>query len=138
MTPSNLVEQLTRDEGKRNLMYKDGRNIPTIGVGHNLRDRSISDAAVAQILLDDINDTVKDIQKWPSYKALDPIRQACLINMAFTMGTAGLAAFQKLLQYCSVKAYPQAAKEIRRSLWFTQAPDRAERVAKQMETGEWQ
>ena len=51
-----LRRQVIRDEGWRNRMYLDSLGIPSIGVGHNLRDVPISDAAVEQIFADDLTD----------------------------------------------------------------------------------
>jgi lysozyme len=135
----NLIEQLRRDEGEKLKMYKDSKGIWTIGVGHNLETTPISAVASSRILLDDIRDKTTEIEDWPAFKALDEVRQGCLINMAFTMGAEGLRTFQKLLAACEIKDYAEAAAQIRDSDWYrVEAPLRAERIARQMETGIWQ
>src|SRR5690349_23604373 len=62
MSVTNIYEQLERDEAKRNRPYRDSVGKLTIGVGHNLDDKPISDRAVRVILEDDVADARRDLQ----------------------------------------------------------------------------
>ena len=135
----NLKEQLIRDEGIVLKMYQDTVGKWTIGVGHNLDDKPISRRAAEIILEDDINDSIASLKtKLPWTEQLDEVRKAVLINMAFNMGIGGLLAFKKMLTACKSGNFKLAAKEMLDSKWKDQVGQRAFRLAKQMETGEWQ
>src|SRR3990167_2004489 len=93
------LRQLERHEGKRNKMYRDSLGIETIGVGHNLRDKAISDRAVEVIFDDDVNDVLRDLSReFPGYEELNEPRRWVLINMAFNMGVKGLLDFKNTLE----------------------------------------
>jgi lysozyme len=66
------------------------------------------------------------------------VRQAVLIGMAFQMGTNGLLGFRQTLAYVRDQRWPQAASSMLSSTWAKQTPARAARMARQMETGQWQ
>jgi lysozyme len=58
--------------------------------------------------------------------------------MAFQMGLKGLLAFSTTLSHIRVGRYDEAAVAMLESIWAKQTPERAIRLSKQMETGEWQ
>lgn len=141
MTPETIARlrvQLARHEGTRNRMYLDGRGVPTIGIGHNLRDVPISDRAVAVIFDDDASDALADLEtRLPWALGLSEPRQAVLVNMIFNLGVAGLLGFHRMLHACAAGKYDTAAAEMRASEWAGQVGDRAIELAEQMATGEW-
>lgn len=135
----NLVDQLLRDEGMRLEPYKDSVGKLTIGVGHNLDDKPITRAAALWILQDDINDATRDIQGnlfWT--KNLDPVRFGALVNMCFNLGIGGLLKFKQTLGFIQEGKYEEASKAMLDSVWAKQVGARAERLSKQILTGEWQ
>src|SRR5690349_7302499 len=98
MSVTNIYEQLERDEAKRNRPYRDSVGKLTIGVGHNLDDKPISDRAVRVILEDDVADARADLYAHlPWTKTLSEPRQAALLNMCFNMGIGGLLTFKNAL-----------------------------------------
>ena len=139
--PTTLEEQLVRDEREVLHAYPDSEGYLTIGVGtcidaragcgitrdesrYLLRNRiAIAEQAVAE--------------KLPWTNDLDPVRRAVLENMAFNEGIAHLLDFQKMLTALAARDYETAAAEMLDSLWAKEVGDRAHRLAKQMETGEW-
>ena len=138
MTPNNIVDQLLRDEGERLKMYLDSRGVPTIGVGHNLRDKAISKRASRTILEDDINDATSGlVTALPWVLALDEVRKGALQNMAFNLGVQGLLEFKKALAYMQQGAYQNAAGEFLNSAWAEQVGPRAHRLAQQIASGQW-
>lgn len=135
----DIYEQLRRDEGVRAKMYKDSLGIETIGVGHNLRAKGISQNAIDVILMDDIVDVIIDLFKaLPWARRLSNARQGVLINMAFNLGVAGLLTFVNTLKAVEEGRWADAARGMLMSKWATQVGSRATRLARQMETDVWQ
>lgn len=133
-----LTEQLLRDEGVEYKPYSCTADKLTIGVGRNLDDVGINHDEAMFMLNNDIARCVKEIDKnfpW-SARLTDP-REAALINMAFNLGITRLLKFKKMLAALEVGEYIVAAKEMLDSKWARQVPNRARRLAAQMETGKW-
>jgi len=61
-----------------------------------------------------------------------------LVNMAFQLGVVGLLQFKDTLTNVREGNYSGAAAAMLLSKWREQTPDRAKRLATQMETGVWQ
>lgn len=139
MTPTNLREQLQRDEGCRLKLYMDSLGHPTIGYGRALDMKGIS-LAEAELMLDNDILTFKSgvLAEWPWTARLDEARQGVLHNMAFNLGIAGLGKFVKMLTAVKTGHFEIAAEEMLDSLWHQQVGVRAERLAQQMRSGEWQ
>lgn len=134
-----LTRQLERDEGVRNKPYRDSVGKLTIGVGHNLDDRPISQRAIDLILKDDIEDAVAQLENlFPWTTQLDEARKGVLVNMMFNMGAARLGGFTDTLNLIRLARYPEAADEMLNSRWAKQVGPRALRLAQQMRSGAWQ
>ena len=94
-----LVEQLKRDEGWVNTVYRDHLGYLTIGCGHNLDAKGLSDRAIEVILEDDIADVKAGVLgRWPWMRDLSAPRLGAFLNLAFNMGVAGLAGFRNTLK----------------------------------------
>jgi lysozyme len=131
-----VFAQLAVDEGKRNRMYLDSRGIPTIGIGHNLRDKPISDAAVRAIFEDDLADAEADAKRiFACFDKLSDARKAVVVNMAFNMGYATLSQFKHTIAMVDAGRYDEAAEAMLQSRWATQVGARAERLADAMRKG---
>ena len=131
-----LERQLTIDEGKRDRMYLDSEGIPSLGIGHNLRDRSISDRAIRVIFEDDMQVAESDARKLvPGFDALSDARKAVVVNMAFNLGYDRLAGFKNTLAYVNAGRFSQAADEMLDSKWASQVGQRAVRLADAMRKG---
>lgn len=136
---NNIADQLIRDEGKRLKVYKDTKGILTIGVGRNLEDKGISDAESENMLWNDLKDVALGIvAALPWSQKLDPVRFGVLKNMAFNMGVHGLLEFRQTLVKMQAGDWDGAATEMLNSLWAEQVGARAQRLALQLRTGEWQ
>ncbi len=134
----DIYEQLTRDEEWRKRPYRDSVGKLTIGVGHNLDDKPISDRAVRVILEDDVEDAKRDLYAaLPWAKSLSEPRQAALLNMCFNMGIGGLLTFQKALTAMQAKDWPRAGAEILHSKYADQVGPRAHRVVRQLVEDIW-
>lgn len=142
MTPTNLVDQLRRDESEVLHAYPDSLGYLTIGVGRLIDSRKgggISKAESAFLLANDITERETEVtQRIPWVANLDPTRRAVLVNMAFNMGIDGLLEFHNTLAMIQAGNYEAAANGMRNSKWARQVGARAQRLATQMKTGEWQ
>jgi lysozyme len=137
-----MTKQLTIDEGEVLHAYQDHLGYLTIGVGRLIDKRKgggITKEEAAYLLQNDINTRIDALQtKIPWIKELDQARQGVLVNMSFQLGVDGLLKFTRTLAYIAAGDYAAAADNMLKSKWATQTPARAERMAKQMRTGEWQ
>lgn len=134
-----LRAELARDEGRVPYAYADSLGYWTIGVGH-LIDRHkgghLPEPIIDALLDHDIDQKVADLDaNIPSWRDLDAVRQRVLLNMCFNMGWGGLRGFTNTLQATKEHRWAAAAAGMRASLWARQVPERAERLAKAMESG---
>jgi len=134
-----LEDQLKRDEGLRLRPYKDTVGKTTIGIGRNLDDVGISEEEALVLLANDIkraDDALSEAFPWTL--ALDDARRAVLVNMTFNMGIHGLAQFRHFLAAVEAGSWTTARVEMLDSKWADQVGARAQRLAIQLESGEWQ
>lgn len=136
------VEQIKRHEGLVLHAYEDHLGYLTIGIGRLIDKRrggGISEAEAEYLLQNDIGSIVSVLHKSISfYDDLSPPRKAVLMNMAFQMGLTGLMKFKKTLSLIEAGDYEAAGDNMLKSLWAKQTPGRAQEMAEQMRTGEWQ
>ena len=137
-----MIEQLramlVRHEGTRYVMYRDSLGNPTLGVGH-LLTVPITDAAVNQILNDDISDTQQQLAHALSWlNQLDSVRQDVLVDLAFNLGVGGLLGFRHFLAAMQAGDWTTAKAEMLNSKWATQVGSRAQELAAMVLGGEYQ
>lgn len=141
----NLRNQIVEFEGWKHEAYPDpltGGEPITIGCGATGPDIFLglmwSDEKISQRLSDDIAKCLFDLQAaLPWFAHISAERQAVLANMRFQMGLKGLMQFRKMLAAMRDDRWADAANEMRHSKWYTQTRKRAERLARQCETSEW-
>ena len=127
-----LSDQLIRHEGLRLKLYSDSLGVPTIGVGRNLRDKGISHAEAMLLLDNDLDEVLVDLQTFPWWAALDPVRQRVLVDLRFNLGPTRFRGFKRMLRKISEQDYPLAAAAMRDSLWYRQVGQRGVRLARMM------
>lgn len=138
MSDERTVSQVKDDEGFRSKPYRCTAGKLTIGYGRNLEDRGITKEEADYLLRNDIAAVTKELQDLiASWYQLTPPRQAVLINMGINMGVGGLLKFRKMLAALDRHDYKSAAAEMLDSAYAKQVPNRANRLAQQMETGQW-
>ncbi len=133
----DLVAQLRRDEGVKYKPYLDTKGILTVGVGRNIRDVPFSDDEVNLMLVNDIKIRYKELGEFDWFNGLDDVRKAAIVNMAFA-GISTLLHFHKMITALANKDWATANSEMMDSMWSHQVGERANRLAKQILTGEWQ
>jgi lysozyme len=132
-----FVHQLIRDEALRLTPYADSVGVLTIGVGHNLYAKPITERAAMVILEDDIADALTDLDRaLPWWRDMDEVRQMVLANMCFNVGITKLLEFKNTLEAMKRGDYRMAALGVTNSKWFTQVGERAKRLVRMMQTGE--
>lgn len=131
-------------EGRERNMYKDSRGIWTIGIGHNIQERGLSDAAIDFIFHEDIADVVDDCQTFHWFDNLDEVRQAAVIDMVFNMGLSVFRGFRRTIAYLENGEYDLAGSEILRgsrpdgkSHYYAQVGQRAVTISRMLKTGAW-
>lgn len=137
----NVVEQLRKEEGSVPHAYTDSLGYWTIGVGRLIDKRKgggLSEEEIAFLLANDVKRVTKEVERaLPWVVSLNEPRAAVLIGMAFQMGLKGLLGFKNTLEFIRTGEYSKAAAGMLQSKWAKQTPARVQRMAKQMETGEW-
>lgn len=134
-----LTSELIRDEGVVLNAYQDHLGYWTIGIGRLIDKRrggGITRDEAKYLLKNDINEVVSQLNiKIPWFKGLNDVRKRALCNMAFQMGVAGLLKFKNTLRFIEQGNFEEAGRNARKSLWYKQTPNRAERVIKMIENG---
>lgn len=137
----NLAQLLEDEEGRVPHAYQDHLGFWTIGVGRLIDKRKggrLTDAEIDYLLANDIAEKTAEVARaLPWFNDLDPVRRDTLIAMAFQMGTAGLLGFRNTLEMIRTGDYKAAGRGMLQSRWAQQTPMRAERMARQMESGLW-
>ena len=134
----NVADLIRGHEGCELRMYICPAGKHTVGVGHNLDDNPISQAAADQILADDIAACRRQLTfnlHW--FTELDEVRQAAMLDLCFNLGWAGLGRFRRFLHWMEQKDWSKAAAELVASRWYNQVGNRAPRVKAMIETGAW-
>lgn len=161
---TDIYDLLAVEEGWREKPYIDSRGYPTVGFGFligpqgaalsNYRftlPRTAGEVWMRCIL----DDMVLQIDTKPAYKqirqALNKLRSfapsgssdysdpriCVLLSMCYQMGLDGVAKFQNTLDFIIAGQFTKAAVNMLASLWAKQTPNRANRHADQMRSGQW-
>ncbi|MCP4470166.1 MAG: lysozyme [Gammaproteobacteria bacterium] len=132
-----LKGMITEHEGKRLDMYQDSKGIYTVGVGHNLEDKGISEAVCDLMLTEDIEEAIGDANTFRWFEDLNQPRQAVIIDMIFNLGLTRFSGFKRTIKFIENELYQSAAKEMLDSKWADQVGRRAIRLSEIMRMGEW-
>lgn len=119
------------------IMYRRTRDMSLISsvlskqIGRSVGN-TITSPEVKRLFEQDLNTVRSEIRKSstvaPVYAKVNRSRQMALENMAFQMGTGGLAKFKTMLAYMAAGKWAEAANEGKNSIWARQTPGRAGRV----------
>ena len=141
-----LIHQLEQDEGCMYEIYLYHLGNPTFGIGHLIDDDEpeywqevgtpVGRARVHEAFEADVQEAMRQCAKL--YKAYDWDEfpgevKSILINMMFNLGYGNLQKFRKMNSALNMHNWEGAAVEGRDSLWYTQVPNRAERLMSRME-----
>lgn len=133
------VKQLIKKhEGLSLSLYKCLSGKQTIGYGHNIEDRGISEEVAELLLEQDTEIAYKQVKNAiKCFDTLNEARQYVLIDMCFNIGITKLMSFKKMLAALNKSDYKTAAKEMLDSKWARQVKSRANYLACVMQSGIW-
>ena len=132
-----LRADLTDDEGKRLKLYRCTAGKQTIGIGHNIEDRGISEAVCELMFQEDIDVAEQDaLALFPGLHSYSDRRKAALINMSFQLGFERLSQFKKMRLAVARGDWGAAVYEANDSLWAKQTQkSRVDRVLADLAQG---
>lgn len=136
-----LRAHVKQSEGLKLQPYRDSLGFLTIGFGRLIdpaKGGGISPDEAEYLLANDLKRAERQCESLPAYLDLSPVRQAVLIELCFNMGLDGLQKFKRMFGALVQQDYEHAASEMMASKWSGQVGARAVRLARQMQTGEWQ
>ncbi len=139
------VEELKRSEGWRSKPYLCSLGYPTVGWGFRIGPQGadvkqyqfVLPQSVGDLWLTELAQQCAEAIK-PHLAGLSEPRQVVLVCMAYQLGVAGLLGFKNMLAATASGDYKKAAAEMLNSRWARQTPNRAQRMAKQMESGQYE
>lgn len=145
---SKLKEQIEFEEGRKLHVYTCTAGHRTIGIGHNL---DVKPAFNGQRIPDVISDQMCDLLfdrdladmttqlnfTWLPNTKLDQTRRDAVLNMCFQLGVNGVMRFKFMLNALERADWVAAKAHALDSNWAKQTPERANRVANQILTGEY-
>lgn len=129
-----LFTQLELHEGKKSFPYTDTAGKLTIGIGHNLTDRGLSDTIIYLQLLEDIREAEFQLDaQFPDWKKLSEGRQMALTDIMFNLGPTRFKNFRKFWAAMREEDYKMASAELLNSKWRQQVGKRAYTLAAMIE-----
>ena len=132
-----LYEQLKTHEGYKEFPYTDTVGKLTIGLGHNLTDRGLSEKAIAFIFYEDVQEAESELDKLHKpWRKLDETRRRALTDIMFNLGPNRFKNFRKFWKAMQSVDYKSAAAELLDSRWRQQVGKRAYTLAEMIETGD--
>lgn len=137
----DLKRQLAGDEGNVKYGYKDSLGYLTIGIGFLIDERKggLRPEEIGFIFANRIELIRTELaQKAPWMSKLSEARQGAFLNMAYQLGVDGLLRFKNTLASAQAGEWDKVEAGVLASLYAKQTPNRARRIAKQLQTNVWQ
>jgi lysozyme len=142
MNEEQFAVQISLDEGKRLMPYKDTRGYLTVGVGHLVRPvdnvkegQAITDEKCQQLLNQDIDAALLACHRLiPTFDTLPEAAQQVLANMAFNLGELRLRQFVNMLAAAEQHQWLRMVVHMRESAWYYQVTHRAQRLINEIMT----
>ena len=136
-----IIDRLVEDEGEVLHAYQDHKDLWTIGVGRMIDERKgggISREESRYLLANDIRKWIAIAGQWDWFDKLSWPRQGVIVCMLFQLGARGVSNFRRMIEALARRDYEASAYEMLDSGWHKQTPERCERMAAIMRSGEWQ
>tara|TARA_R100001440_G_scaffold47390_3_gene67156 strand:+ start:2180 stop:2626 length:447 start_codon:yes stop_codon:yes gene_type:complete len=143
MDIDKLREELKIDEGVKYEIYLDHLSLPTLGVGHLIKDTDpenglpvgtkIEEERVNELFDEDIQVTIQECKYlYNDFDDLPEEAQRIIANMMFNLGRPRLSRFLKMKQHVDSRDFASASEEMKNSKWYTQVTNRAQRLCDRM------
>lgn len=143
MNMDQLREEITIDEGLRLDIYLDHLGIPSVAIGHMIKEHDaeygkpvgtqITPERARRLFALDIAVCIEDCQSL--FDGWDNLPEECkliLANMAFNLGRNRLSKFLLLRAAVAACDWQEAATQMADSKWARQVPNRAGRLIDRM------
>ena len=147
---ADIISLLNVEEGYSETPYYCSAGYPTIGIGQRIGPKgaplklyefTVSKSLAAVWLAEKVKETLADMDKYENIRAAMAVcnepRQAILISMAYQMGAEGLSGFKNTLKAIASQNWHAAQSGMLASKWQRDTPNRAQRHAIQMLSGNW-
>jgi len=124
MSKLNLIDIIKKHEGCSLTMYKDTRDVWTIGYGHNLAEGIDAETADFILKRDLEKHTIELDRNKPFWRELPDNVQIVVLSMQFNMGYPRFSKFIKFWDAIQRKDFESAAIEMEDSRWWEQIKSR--------------
>lgn len=143
MDIERLKEEIKADEGYKNEIYLDHLGLPTLGVGHLIKETDpeyglevgthIDDERVNELFEQDLNVTLGECTLlYDDFYLLPEEAQLIIANMMFNLGRPRLSKFVKFRKAVDDRDWQEASNQMKDSKWYRQVTLRAERLCRRM------
>ena len=143
MDIDKLREELKIDEGVKYEIYLDHLSLPTLGVGHLIKETDpenglpigtkIEEERVNELFDEDIQVTIQECKYlYNDFDDLPEEAQRIIANMMFNLGRPRLSRFLKMKQHVDNRDFVSASEEMKNSKWYRQVTNRAQRLCDRM------
>ena len=123
-----LAEELKRDEGFEEQIYKCSAGKLSIGYGINLETEKLPERIAALWLDDKIGQVLAECERFSWFHALSDIRKRVILNMVYNLGFRGVSNFKKMIAAIEINDWYHAGNEMEDSKWAVQVGKRAARL----------
>lgn len=138
-----LREEIAADEGVELKVYLDHLGLPTVGIGHLIREYDeeygepvgtpITEERMKELFEADVESVLDDCEKlFPEFEVLPEEVQLIIANMMFNMGLTRLSKFKMFKAAVESSDWEEAAVQMGDSRWAKQVPNRANRLIDRM------
>ena len=145
MNIDELREEIQNDEGRVNSIYLDHLNLPTVGIGHLIKESDpehglpvgtvVDDERVNELFDQDIKVTLSECEQlYGNFNDLPEEVQKILANMMFNLGRPRLSKFRKLCKAVADRDWQECAVQMEDSRWHKQVTNRANRLISRMKS----
>ena len=135
-TFNEMTEEIKADEGVVNEVYLDHLGLPTVGVGHLIREHDpeygldvgtqVDSERVHELFEADLYTCVAETKLlYPQFEELPAEAQKILCNMMFNMGRPRLSRFHKMKKAVDSSNWIEAANQMLDSKWARQVPNKS-------------
>ena len=143
MNIDELRQEIQNDEGRVNSVYLDHLSLPTIGIGHLIKESDpeyglpvgtvVDDERINELFDQDIKVTLSECEQlYGNFNDLPEEVQKILANMMFNLGRPRLSKFRKLCKAVADRDWQECAVQMEDSRWHKQATNRANRLISRM------
>ena len=145
MNIDELRQEIQNDEGRVNSVYLDHLNLPTVGIGHLIKESDpehglpvgtvVDDERVNELFDQDIKVTLSECEQlYGNFNDLPEEVQKILANMMFNLGRPRLSKFRKLCKAVADRDWQECAVQMEHSRWHKQVTNRANRLISRMKS----